>query len=131
MGWKLGWQVGCSYRKEAAYYGHGKSSDGHVEGLNSGQASLFKEISRISTERISIESLNTVDSNDDNCPAKIGALKASPVRRLCINGALILSCDYHQSNILLDVEVDVSRGGETFNHLPRFFQPTSSNEPPR
>lgn len=127
------WEARCviSYREEAAYYRHSKAGDGHVEGLNSGQASLFKEIGRVPTERIAIESLNAVDANDDHCSAQIGTLKASSIRRLRIDCALELRCDYHQSNILFDIEVDVFRRGESFYHLSGFFQPTPSNEPPR
>lgn len=131
MGRNLGGKLRYSYREEATYYGDSKAGDGHIEGLCSWQASLLKEIGRVSTERIAIKSLDTVDTNDDHCPAKISGIKTSSIRRLLINLALMLRCDYYQGKILLEIEVDVFSGGEVFYHLSGFLHPTPSNEPPR
>lgn len=131
MGRDLGGKLRCSYREEAAYYGHSKAADSHVKRLSGWQASLLKEIGRISTERIAVEGLNDVDANDNNRPAQIGPLKAGPIGCRRIDRALMFRCDYHQGDILLNVEVDVFRGGEAFDNLSGVVQPTLSNEPPR
>lgn len=100
--------TGRPYRGESAYDGDSKANDGHVEGLSCRETSLLQEVGRVSTESVTIECLNQVDTDGDKCPLEVGALKAGPVRHSRFNFALMFSCHHNQSDGLVKVEVDVS-----------------------
>lgn len=130
MGDSRGVTLFWTYREETAHDGHCKSCDGHIEGLFGGQTRLLEEVCGISAQGITIEDLNTVDSDANEGSVKVKTLEESPVRCLRILLPFVLRRGYHQGNSLVDIEVDVFRRGETLQYVSSFLYPAFTNEPP-
>lgn len=123
-------RIGASYRKEAADDGDGKARNGHVKGLRGGQAGLLQEIGRVSAQGVAVERLDAVDANDNHGPLEVRPLEAGQVRRLGVDGALVLRRDHHEGNVLVNVEAGVSAGREALDDGAGILQTALADEPP-
>lgn len=119
-----------TYGSETTNNSQRKPDNGHIKSLRGRQASLLKEISRITTDRISIERLNAINADNNERSANVGSFKAGAIRGACIDQPLVLGCDHHHGNVLVDVKVDVCRGCEAFDYCFCFFDAAFADEPP-
>lgn len=101
-----------------------------IESVGAGQTGLFKEVVRISDERVATNDLNQVHHDRNLCPGEVAALEAVKIRRrglhLLLEQICLLDADQH----LLNLGAILGRG-ESQQRLSGVFLPALANEPVR